>query len=69
LESQAAARRKKAIIALARKILVIIYHLLKNHSVYDETRFEAVKQKQETHRLKKLSADAQKLGFNLVPVA
>jgi transposase len=60
---------KKAIIALARKILVIIYHLLKNHHVYDEVKFESAKIKQEAFRLKKLAADAKKLGFNLTPAA
>ena len=60
---------KKAVIALARKILVIIYHLLKNHDLYNENKFEQTKQKQETLRLKKLTADAKKLGFDLVPAA
>ena len=60
---------KKAIIALARKILVIVYHLLKNRDVYDESKFEAAKQKQESSRLKKIKSDARKLGFDLVPVS
>jgi len=60
---------KKAVIALARKILVIVYHLLKKRSAYDEEKFEVAKQKQETRRLKKLLADATKLGFALVPAA
>jgi hypothetical protein len=59
---------KKAIIALARKILVIVYQLLKNHDVYNETKFEAAKQKQDGLRLKKMSADAKKFGFELVPI-
>jgi len=59
---------KKAIIALARKILVIVYQLLKNHDVYNETKFEAAKQKQDDFRLKKVSADAKKFGFELVPI-
>ena len=59
---------KKAIIALARKILVIIYHLLKNNDVYCEDKFEAAKQKQEAVRFKRVAADAKKLGFVLVPV-
>jgi len=59
---------KKAIIALARKILVIVYQLLKNRDVYDETKFEAAKQKQDDLRLKKVSADAKKFGFELVPI-
>ena len=59
---------KKAVVALARKILVIIYHLLKNHDVYNEKKFEIAKQRQESFRLKKISSDAKKLGFVLVPV-
>ena len=60
---------KKAVIALARKILVIIYHLLKNHDTYNEDKFKQAAEKHETLRLKKLTADAKKLGFNLVPAA
>ena len=37
---------KKAIIALARKILVIIYNMLKTGSQYDESIFETVRLKQ-----------------------
>jgi len=59
---------KKAIIALARKILVIVYQLLKNHEVYNETKFEAAKQRQDDFRLKKVSVEARKFGFELVPI-
>lgn len=59
---------KKAVIALARKILVIIYNLLKDNTVYDESKFEVAKQKQESFRLNKMKSDAKKLGFTLVPV-
>ena len=59
---------KKAVIALARKILVIIYQILKNRDVYNEDKFEAARQKQEFLRLKKISSDAKKLGFELVPL-
>ena len=59
---------KKAVIALARKILVIVYHILKNQDVYDESKFEAAKQKQEASRIKKIKSDARRLGFELVPI-
>ena len=59
---------KKAIIALARKILVIVYHILKNHTIYDESKFEAAKQKQEFSRIKKIKADVRKLGFEFIPI-
>ena len=57
---------KKAIIALARKILVILYNMLKTNTAYDEQKFDAVKRKQEFFRLKKIQAEAKKLGFELV---
>ena len=52
---------------MARKILVIVYQLLKNQDVYNETKFEAAKQRQDNFRLKKVTADAKKFGFELVP--
>jgi len=54
------------VIALARKMLVIIYNLLKNCDVYNEAKFEIAKQKQQSMRLHRLAAEAKKLGFNLV---
>ena len=57
---------KKAIVALARKILVIIYNLLKNNDVYSEEKFEVTRQKQDMSRIKRLSIEAKKLGFDLV---
>ncbi|AKX94406.1 hypothetical protein MOTHE_c16220 [Moorella thermoacetica] len=56
---------KKALIALARKLLVIIYNLLKNGTDYDETSFEKAKQKQERFRIKKIIAEARKLGLEI----
>jgi hypothetical protein len=57
---------KKAIIALARKILVIIYNLLKNGDNYNERKFEMAAQKILESRLKKITNEAKKLGFVLV---
>lgn len=57
---------KKAIIALARKILVIIFNLLKNNDVFNEEKFQIAKAKQEAARIKKVLSDAKKLGFDLV---
>jgi hypothetical protein len=57
---------KKAIIALARKILVIIYNILKTGSQYDETMFEAVQQKQSERHKKRIIAEAKKLGLQIV---
>ena len=57
---------KKAIIALARKILVIVYNLLKNNDVYTEEKFEVTRLKQEMSRIKRLTNEAKKLGFELI---
>jgi len=57
---------KKAIVALARKILVVLYHMLKDRSVYCEDKFETAKQKAESARVHKLAATAKKLGYSLV---
>lgn len=57
---------KKAIIALARKVLVIIYSMLKSGKVYDETVFDYVKQNQEALRLKKVISEAKKLGLEVI---
>jgi transposase len=57
---------KKAIIALARKLLVIIYTMFKTNAQYDETAFEIAKTKQEAFRVKKILAEAHKLGLELV---
>lgn len=54
---------KKAIIALARKILVIIYNLLKNKTFYDETIFDKTSQKLEKYKIKRLMSEAKKLGL------
>jgi len=58
---------KKAIIALSRKMLVIIYHILKNGDTYKEENFELTRQKQELLRIKRLNSEAKKLGFTLTP--
>jgi len=57
---------KKAIVALARKILVIIFNILKNNDAYNEEKFEAAREKQEYFRFKKFQAEAKRLGFDLI---
>ncbi len=57
---------KRAIVALARKILVIIYNMLKNNTDFDENCFELVRIKQEKSRLKKIIAEARKLGLEVI---
>ncbi|ABP68285.1 hypothetical protein Csac_2716 [Caldicellulosiruptor saccharolyticus DSM 8903] len=57
---------KKAIVALARKLLVIIYNMLKNGTDYDEKVFYEVRKKQETIRVKRLINEAKKLGLEVI---
>lgn len=59
---------KKALVALARKLLIIIYNLLKHDVDYDETAFEKAKQKQDRFRIKKIIAEARKLGLEILEV-
>ncbi len=58
---------KKAIIGLARKILVIIYTMLKENLVYNEEKFKEVQLKHEEKREKKLIQELQKRGYNIEP--
>lgn len=57
---------KRAIVALARKLLVIIYNMLKNNTDYDENCFEIAKVKQENYKIKKIMAEARKLGLEVI---
>ena len=59
---------KKALVALARKLLVIVYNIIKNKDVFNEEKFELIKQKQESLRLKRVVSEAKKLGFCLTPI-
>lgn len=57
---------KKAIIALARKILVIIYNMLKTGSQYDETAFELTRKKQNEVQKKRIISEAKRLGLQII---
>lgn len=57
---------KRAIVALARKIMVIIYNMLKNGSNYDEDSFELSRIKQEKIRVKRIIAEARRLGLEVI---
>lgn len=62
----------KAIVATAAKILRIIYALLRDGLVYDERRAEedlAQQEKRQARQLNKLTRQAHKLGYQLVPTA
>lgn len=56
---------KKAVVALARKILVLIYTMLKNNTDYDERIFDEVRKKQEIIRVKRIINEARKLGLEV----
>ena len=58
---------KKALIAVARKLLTIVWHILTTGEIYEETRYEETKKNQEERRKQKLKAEATKLGFKLIP--
>lgn len=58
---------KKAVIALGRKLLTIIYHMLSNGEFYDEDRYGQAKNRNEEIRRCKIVAEAQKLGLRLIP--
>ena len=49
-------------------MLVIIYHLLKDNTVYDEQKFEMCKLRVESQELKRLNTLAKKKGYRLVPI-
>lgn len=58
---------KKAIVALGRKMLTVIYALLTTGTLYDESSFSRIKEKQEDLRKNKLIAEAKKYGLQLIP--
>jgi hypothetical protein len=58
---------KKAIVALARKLLVIIYNLLLKGGIYDEGKFRITREREEISRIKRLSNEAKKYGLELIP--
>jgi len=54
---------KRAIIALARKLLVIIFAMLKSKSAYDEHKFQERKNASEQKRVKRMVSELSKLGY------
>jgi transposase len=59
---------KRATVALARKILVVIYSMLKNGTVYDESSYEIRKQQCEQKRTNRMIHELAKLGYTVTPV-
>jgi transposase len=56
---------KKAIVALARKLLVIIYTMLKTDTQYNESCFESRRVQTEQKRVTRMVYELQKLGFEV----
>jgi transposase len=54
---------KRAIIALARKLLVIIFAMLKSRSAYDDQKFVERKNASEQKRVKRMVSELTKLGY------
>ena len=58
---------KKAIVALARKLLVIIYAMLKERSAYSELYFEERRAAVEKKRVSHMIRELVNLGYGVVP--
>jgi hypothetical protein len=57
----------KAITAAARKLAVILYNMLKHGVPYREVGTEAYNRAQVTRRLRRLTKQAEELGYQVVP--
>ena len=56
---------KKAIIALARKLLVLIYTILKSGAFYNESCFDERRRNCEQKRVSRYIFELQKLGYHV----
>jgi transposase len=56
---------KRAIVALARKLLVIIYAMLKSNQPYNEEKFLERKQASEQRRVGRMVSELKRLGFTM----
>ena len=60
---------KKAIIALARKLLVIIYTILKTDSLFNEQCFETRKIQYQRKRVSKLIYELAQMGYDVKSIS
>ena len=60
---------KRAIVALARKLLVIIYTMLKTNQLYNEDRFLERKKASEQRRIGRMVNELTRLGFAVTPAS
>ena len=56
---------KKAAVAVGHKILVIVYHLLHEGTMYDEGRYNRPKQRQEKRELERALLTLKRLGYQV----
>jgi transposase len=56
---------KKAAVAIAHQILVIVWHLLREGTLYEEKRYGLMTQQQEERRLKRHVEELKRLGYNV----
>ena len=59
---------KKAIKAVARKLAVIFYKMVKEKCAYDKTRLERNLEQQRARKIAMLMREASKYGYDLQPV-
>jgi transposase len=60
---------KKAIVAIAHRIIKCIYHIIKDGVRYKELGMEYLDQQTKTTKLKRLQKQAESLGYHLLPVS
>jgi transposase len=56
---------KKAALAVAHKILVIVYHLLLEGTCYEEERYNRLQDRQEEHQQKRAVKTLERLGYRV----
>jgi len=59
---------KRAIIAIAHRILKAIYHIIKHGDSYRELGDNYLDERTRSYKLRKLKAEAKTLGYRLVPI-
>ena len=57
--------KKKAALAVAHKILVIVYHLLVEGTVYEEARYDPRSSKQEARERTRAIKALERLGYTV----
>ena len=56
---------KKAAVAVGHKILLIVYHLFNEGTVYDDGRYNRLNRKQENRQLKRALSALKQLGYQV----